>query len=160
MAIDGEEARDWTMQSAHAYRIDPAEVRRVELIPECEDPAQVWTVAALEGAVKTEARLMRAGCSAGTHAYPMECPENELPRWTHSRWARRDAAGSNHVQPIYAQYTLDPRYLSGKRKRRYRLRIRTSHPGIRAVTRPFRIVAKHPATGRREDQSPAPGVPR
>lgn len=149
VAIDADEARNWTMQSARAYRLDPAEVHSVELIPECEDPAQVWTVAALEDAVKTEARLVRAGCSAGTHAYPMECPEDELPRWTHSRWSRRDYEKSGRVQPIYAQYTLDPRYLSGKRKRRYRLRIRTTHPGMSAVTRPFRVVAKHPANGRR-----------
>lgn len=143
LPVDLEDAEQWTLQSAKSYFGEdaPPKVVAAELV--C---ASAPDGPAMEQALSLEARLARASQHA-LHAtpYPVECPTQGLLHWGNCRWVRRDALGCGYRQPIYAEYRVHARYLTGKGKTRYRLRLRTNHPGVCALSRPFRVLSKHPA---------------
>ena len=141
--VDFEDAERWTLQSATTFFGEdaPPKVVAAELV--C---ASAPDGPAMEQALSLEARLARASQHA-LHAtpYPVECPTQGLLHWGNCRWVRRDAIEGGYRQPIYAGYRVHARYLTGKGKTRYRLRLRTDHPGVCALSRPFRVLSKHPA---------------
>jgi hypothetical protein len=143
LRVDLEDAERWTLQSAKNFFGEdaPPKVVAAELV--C---ASAPDGPAMKQALSLETRLARASQHA-LHAtpYPVECPSQGLEHWGNCRWVRRGAFDGGYTQPVYAQYRVHARYLTGKGKTRYRLRLRTDHPGVCALSRPFRVLSKHPA---------------
>ena len=139
--LDEETERKWTLQSASDYDLSPTPVvTAVELVEDCGQYAAM-TAPALADGITPERRLKQASGGHGRVVeYPIQEPPDARAAWRRSRWVMRDGG----VQPVYAEYVVSAEYLSGKRGKLYRLRVRTNHPGISHITRAFRILSKHP----------------